>query len=242
MHPGQRTSLAALVEEGEDAGEELVEVLSKDPLITTELRALLGSLKFLIIEAVLQNTNLLNNPEHPVQRLLDAIESLKPYVNTGHHGSQMRDRESHRLALITEGVESGNLDHVDKVMQEIEVLLMEHRERFEKNRKLAISRCLKDEKLRKARSIIHKALSSLLLGQSISIAIDTLLRFGWINLLVQTIVVEGEQRKGWQAYLHIVEQLLVLFAPHATWHPPAEEKLQALGGRVQRVSDSRSGC
>ena len=71
------------------AGEELVAELVKDPLITPELRALLGSLKFLVIEAVLQDTGLLDNPAHAVRRLLDSIESLKPYINTGPNAARI---------------------------------------------------------------------------------------------------------------------------------------------------------
>lgn len=216
------------------AGEELVSVLSKDPLVTAELRALLGSLKFLIIEAVLQDTNLLDNPEHPVQRLLDSIESLKPYVNTGSHASLMRDRVSHRLASITEGVESGRIEHVDQITQEIGVLLREQHERFEKNRKLAISRCLKDEKLRRAQTMTREVLSQRLLHNSVSIAVDKLLRFGWVNLLVQTAVVEGEQSKGWQAYLQVLDQLIKLFAAEAAWRPLTAKWQQSLLSTVHK--------
>ncbi len=192
------------------AGEELVATLSKDPLITSELRALLASVKFLIIEAVLQDTSLLDNPDHPVRRLLDLIESLKPYVNTGPHASMLRDRESRRLSAITDAVESGLLEHIDDVSKEIQALLLEQRERFETNRKLAISRCLKDEKLRQGQIASYAALSKLLLGKSVPLAVDRLLRFGWANLLVQTAVLEKAQSQLWQSYLNVVEQLVRL--------------------------------
>ncbi len=188
------------------AGEELVAELSRDPLITQELRALLGSLKFLIIESVLQDASLLDNPKHPVRRLLETIESLKPYVNTGPHPSVIRDRDAHRLAVITHAVESGRIEHVNEVTQEIQALLGEQRERFEKNRRLAISRCLKDEKLKRAQIQIYQALSELLQGRRVSAAVDQLFRFGWVNLLVQRAVLGGEHR----VYLQVVESLVAL--------------------------------
>ncbi len=194
------------------AGEELVAELSRDPLITHELRGLLGSLKFLVIEAVLQDTSLLDNPQHPVRRLLDTIESLKPYVNTGPHPSVIRDRDAHRLVVITQAVESGRIEHVNEVTQEIQALLLEQRERFEKNRRLAISRCLKDEKLKRAQIHIHQALSDLLLGRRVSVAVDHLFRFGWVNLLVQKAVLGDEQ----QAYLQVVESLAGLGSETST--------------------------
>jgi diguanylate cyclase (GGDEF)-like protein len=189
------------------AGEELVATLGKDPLITTELKALLRSVKFLIIEAVLQDTSLLDNPDHPVRRLLDLVEFLKPYVNTGPHASMLRDRESRRLSAITEAVESGLLEHIEDVSKEINALLLEQRERFETNRKLAISRCLKDEKLRQGQRATIKALSKILLGKSVPLAIEKLLSFGWANLLVQTAVLEKVQSRGWRDYIQVVERL-----------------------------------
>ena len=189
------------------AGEELVDTLSKDPLITAELKTLLRSVKFLIIESVLQDTSLLDNPEHPVRRLLDLIESLKPYVNTGPHASMLRDRESRRLSAISDAVENGLLEHIDDVSQEVNALLLEQRERFEANRKLAISRCLKDEKMRQAQSSTLEALSACLNNRQIPLALDRLLGFGWANLLVQTAVLEKVQSKGWRDYLQVVERL-----------------------------------
>jgi diguanylate cyclase (GGDEF)-like protein len=203
LSPEARTAIGA--------GEELVAELSKDPLITDELRALLGSLKFLIIEAVLQDTGLLDNPQHPVRCLFDAIESLKPYVNTGTHASLIRDRDARRLVMIADAVESGRIEHVDQVTQEIQALLLEQRERFEKNRRLAISRCLKEEKLKQAQIKTYKALSDLLLNRRVPAMVDQLLRFGWVNLLVQKAVIGGKHGNDWQAYLQVVEWLVMLF-------------------------------
>jgi diguanylate cyclase (GGDEF)-like protein len=216
------------------AGEELVATLCKDPLITEELRVLLGSLKFLIIEAVLQDSSLLDNPNHPVRHLLDTIESLKPYVNTGPNTSLLRDRESYRLVVITEAVESGRFEHIDDVTREVEALRQEQRERFESNRKLAISRCLKDEKLRQARTATYKALSKLLLKQSVSVVVDKLLRYGWVSLLVQTAVLDKVGGKGWLGYLQIVDQLHHLFTGSADRHRLTVDQRRALLRRIHK--------
>ncbi|MBT2988999.1 MAG: DUF1631 family protein [Candidatus Thiodiazotropha sp. (ex Ctena orbiculata)] len=216
------------------AGEELVTTLSKDPLITEELRSLLGSLKFLVVEAVLQDTSLLDNDNHPVRRLLDSIESLKPYINRGSRASLLRDRDSSRFAAITEAVEGGQYSHVDEVTLEIEALQQEQQERFESNRKLSISRCLKDEKLRQAQVSTYEALSNLLLEQSISPVIDKLLGFGWVNLLIQTAVLEKSDAKGWRNYLQIVDLLHRLFADTQGKHKLTDDQRQALLSMVRK--------
>ncbi|MEW8035016.1 MAG: DUF1631 family protein [Candidatus Thiodiazotropha sp.] len=216
------------------AGEELVATLSKDPLITEELRTLLGSLKFLVIEAVLQDTSLLENGSHPVRRLLDSIESLKPYINRGSRASLLRDRDASRLAAITEAVEDGQHSHLDEVTLEIEALQQEQQERFESNRKLSISRCLKDEKLRQAQVSTYEALSNLLLEQSISPVIDKLLGFGWVNLLIQTAVLEKSDAKGWRNYLQIVDLLQRLFTDTQGKHKLSDDQRQALLSMVRK--------
>ncbi|MCG7929888.1 MAG: DUF1631 family protein [Candidatus Thiodiazotropha lotti] len=204
------------------AGEELVATLSEDPLITEQIRELMGSLKFLIIEAVLQDTSLLENSDHPVRRLLDTIECLKPYVNRENQRSLLRDRDTQQLTQITEAVESGKFNHVDEVNSELEQLLSEQRSRFEANRKLSISRCLKDEKLRRAQLTTYQALSKTLLNQTISPIVDKLFRFGWVNLMVQTAVLEKADETGWQGYLQIVELLHRIFSD-----PPGKHQLTA---------------
>ncbi|MES9832641.1 MAG: DUF1631 family protein [Candidatus Thiodiazotropha sp. DIVDIV] len=205
------------------AGEELVATLSEDPLISNELRSLMGNLKFQIIEAILKDTNLLENPDHPVRHLLDSIESMKPYVNKGSRNSILRDRESQQLSVISEAVENGHYNHIDEVTQELARLLKEQHERFETNRKLSISRCLKDEKLRQAQTTTYDALAKLLLNQTISPIVDKLFRFGWVNLMVQTAVLEKSGNQGWQSYLQIVEQLHQIFTD-----PPGEHHLSEL--------------
>ncbi|MGD9164670.1 MAG: DUF1631 family protein, partial [Chromatiales bacterium] len=210
------------------AGEELLAELGKDPFITEELLALLRSLKFLIIEAVLQDTDLVDNPQHPVRCLLDAIESLKPYVNTGPHASLIRDRDARRLAMIADAVENGRIEHVDQVTQEIQALLLEQRERFEKNRKLAISRCLKEEKLKQAQVKTYKALSDQLLNRHVPAIVDQLFRIGWVNMMVQKAVLGGDHGNDWHTYLQVVEWLTMLFTEATTLHEITDHQRQVM--------------
>ncbi|MCG7993367.1 MAG: DUF1631 family protein [Candidatus Thiodiazotropha lotti] len=216
------------------AGEELVATLSEDPLITDQLRELMGSLKFLIIEAVLQDTSLLENSDHPVRRLLDTIECLKPYVNRGNQHSLLRDRDTQQLIKMTEAVESGKFNHVGEVSSELERLLSEQRSRFEANRKLSISRCLKDEKLRRAQLTTYQALSKALLNQTISPIVDKLFRFGWVNLMVQTAVLEKADEKGWQGYLQIVELLHRIFSDKPGKHQLTTKQQQAMMTMIRK--------
>lgn len=216
------------------AGEELVAALCSDALVTPELRRLLSSLKLLIIEAVMRDPSLMENPRHAVRRLLSVIESMTPYVNVRQHPSLVRERDQQRLASIIEAVESGKLTHVDEVTREIESLQREQRERFEKNRALSISRCEKDERLKQAHASAYRVLSAQLLDRSVSVAIDKLFEYGWANLLVQTLVLAGEGSASWKAYLRVIDILLKLFAGDKSPQEIPEKQVHDLISLIRR--------
>ncbi|MCU7853532.1 MAG: DUF1631 family protein [Candidatus Thiodiazotropha sp. (ex Monitilora ramsayi)] len=204
-------SLPAEARAAVGAGEELVATLCNDALVVPELRELLGHLKILIIESILQDPSLLENTEHPVRRLLVAIESMMPYMSALQHPSRVKDGDRKKLSEIIKFVELGKIHTVDEATEKILTLQQEKRERFEKNRELAISRCEKDERLKQAHASVHEVLGRQLLNQSVSIAIDKLFGFGWANLLVQTHVLKGEESASWKAYLRVIDILLKIF-------------------------------
>lgn len=228
------TTLPAEARAAIGAGEELVAALCNDPLVTAELRKLLERLKLLIIEAVLQDPSLLENPEHAVRRLLNVIESIAPYLNTTQHPSLLRERDQARLADIVESVEAGQISHVDEVTRELLALQQDQHVRFEKNRELAISRCEKDERLLKAHASTYEVLSAQLLGRSVSIAIDKLFEFGWANLLVQTLVLVGDESASWKAYLRVVNILLKLFSGDKSPQEIPEKQIHDLISLIRR--------
>ncbi|MCU7844653.1 MAG: DUF1631 family protein [Candidatus Thiodiazotropha sp. (ex Monitilora ramsayi)] len=194
------------------AGEELIFSLCNDVMMAPELRALVGHLKILVIESILQDPSLLENAEHPVRHLLIAVESMMPYVSPLQRRSLVKDRDKEKLSEIARGVESGEIHSVDDVTERIVTLQREQRDRFQKNRALAISRCEKDERLKQAHTAVLDTLSDLLLNRSVSAAIDRLFNYGWANLLVQTHVLHGEESASWKAYLLVIDILLKTFS------------------------------
>jgi diguanylate cyclase (GGDEF)-like protein len=209
MHPVNLPE-EALVAIG--ACEELVASLCKDPLITPELRRLLSRLKLLTIEAVLQDPGLLENPDHDVRCMLGTVESMSLYMSVTRHHSFTSEKDREQLSRIVEAVETGKISKMGEVTRELEQLHRELRQRFEKNRELAVSHCTKDECLKQAHASAYEALSNQLLGRSVSVVIETLFGFGWANLLVQTQVLTGKESAKSKAYLRVITILRKLFA------------------------------
>jgi len=97
------------------------------------------------------------------------------------------------------------------VTQRIETLQDEQKERFERNRELAIDSCRRNHRLHQTQRLVEQALRELIADRSISITLDRLFHFGWVNLLVHTAILHGEESSQWRAYLRVVDILLKLF-------------------------------
>jgi diguanylate cyclase (GGDEF)-like protein len=193
------------------AGDELISALCNDSMMAPELCELLERLKILVIESILQDPSLLDNEDHPVRQLLAVIESMMPYLSPVPRRSKMKDRDRQRLIEMIKKIESGEIKDLDSVKAQVVELQQELKERFEKNRGLAISRCEKDENLKQAHTAVLAALEERLSGRSVSRVIDSLFKYGWANLLVQTYVLHGEASAGWKAYLLVLDILVKMF-------------------------------
>ncbi|MCU7933319.1 MAG: DUF1631 family protein [Candidatus Thiodiazotropha sp. (ex Dulcina madagascariensis)] len=190
-------------------GEELVAALQQDSLVPDELKGLLNRMEVPIIQEVVQDPTLLENGNHPVRRLLAVTEALTPYLNAPAEASKIRDRSA--TSQLLEAVDSGKLVSVGQVTKALEALQGEQLERFHRNRRIAVSRCEKEQLHLQAERSVMDYLRKQLSGKSVSIALDRLFRYGWINLLVQTRLLQGEESPAWKAYLRVIEILLKLF-------------------------------
>ncbi|MCU7906641.1 MAG: DUF1631 family protein [Candidatus Thiodiazotropha sp. (ex Epidulcina cf. delphinae)] len=202
-------NLGPVIRAAISTGEELVAALQQDSLVPDELKGLLNRLEVPIIQEVVQDPTLLENSNHPVRRLLAVIEALTPYLNSPGGASALRGRSA--VSRLLEAVDGGMLIGVDQVTKALEALQGEQLERFHGNRRIAVACCEKEQLHSQAEQAVMDCLRHQLLGKSVSIALDRLFRYGWINLLVQTRVSQGEESPAWKAYLCVIEILMKLF-------------------------------
>ncbi len=215
------------------AGDELISALCNDSMMAPELCQLLDRLKILVIESILQDPSLLDNENHPVRQLLAVIESMMPYLSPVPRRSQVKDRDRLRLKEMINKIESGEIKDLDSVKAQVVELQQDLKERFDKNKGLAISRCEKDENLKQAHAAVLKALEERLSGRSVSRVIDSLFKYGWANLLVQTYVLHGEASAGWKAYLLVLDILVKTFKQDDAREIP-EKEAQHLVSLIRR--------
>ncbi|MET0067955.1 MAG: DUF1631 family protein [Candidatus Thiodiazotropha sp.] len=203
------TELDLTIRAAVGTGEELVAALSRDPLLPGSIRSLLSRLKVPIVQAIVADPRLMENPDHPVRRLLSACESLIPFLWVhGHTAIPQKLRLEH---LIDE-LDRGELEGLDEVRDALDVIRRELAARFRTNLKVAVARCVKQERQLLSEQRVMGSLQQLLLGRTVSPAMDLLFRYGWINLLIQTHTLKGESSAEWKAYWQVLEILPKLFS------------------------------
>jgi diguanylate cyclase (GGDEF)-like protein len=213
-------------------GEELVIALRDDPLVPTELKELLNRVEIQIIQEVVNDSSLLENSKHPVRQLLATIESLAPYLTMGNQMAPIGDMA--KISQLLNAIDCNKLSDVSEVTQALEALRHTHLERFHRNRQLAIDHCEKDEQHIAAERAVLDYLRNQLLGKSVSIAVERLFRFGWINLLVQTYAIEGEKSTAWKAYSRVIDILSKLFPSQSSPQEMSENRIRDLISLIRK--------
>ncbi|MES9971329.1 MAG: DUF1631 family protein [Candidatus Thiodiazotropha sp.] len=213
-------------------GEELVSALRDDPLVPTELKDLLNRLEIQIIQEVVNDPSLLENSKHPVRLLLATIESLAPYITVGKQLSQLRDMA--KISQLLDAIDCNKLSGVSEVTRALEALKHNQLEQFHRNRQLAIDHCEKDEQHMAAERAVSSHIRSQLLGKSVSNAVERLFQFGWVNLLVQTYAIEGEESTAWKAYSRVIDIIAKLFLNPATPHEMSENRIRDLISLIRK--------
>ncbi|MES9993540.1 MAG: DUF1631 family protein [Candidatus Thiodiazotropha sp.] len=213
-------------------GEELVSALRDDPLVPGELKDLLSRLEIQIIQEVVNDPSLLENSKHPVRRLLNTVESLIPYFTVGTQIAHVR--EMARISQLLDAIDSNKLSSVTDVTQALEALKHTQLEKFYRNRQIAIDHCEKDEQLIAAEQTVLSYLRKQLLGKSITSAIARLFQFGWVNLLVQTYAVGGEESTSWKAYSRVIQILEKLFLNRASGREMSNNQIRDLVSLIRK--------
>ncbi|MFC1316072.1 MAG: DUF1631 family protein [gamma proteobacterium symbiont of Ctena orbiculata] len=230
--PSDHQKLDPVVSAAIRTGEELVSALRNDPLIPADLKDLLNRMEIQIIQEVVNDPSLLENSKHPIRQLLATIESLAPYLTTGNQMTQIRDMA--QISQILDAIDCNKLDTVSEVTQALEALKHNQLEQFHHNRLLAIKHCEKDEQFISAEREVLTYLGNQLLGKSVTGAIARLFQYGWINLLVQTYAIEGEESTAWKAYSRVIEIMGKLFLNQSSPHEMSESRIRDLISLIRK--------
>ncbi|MES9895498.1 MAG: DUF1631 family protein [Candidatus Thiodiazotropha endolucinida] len=230
--PSDHQKLDPVVSAAISTGEELVSALRNDPLVPADLKDLLNRMEIQIIQEVVNDPSLLENSKHPIRQFLATIESLAPYLTTGNQLTQIRDMA--QISQILDAIDCNKLDSVSEVTQALEALKHNQLEKFHHNRLLAIKHCEKDEQFISAERKVLTYIGNQLLGKSVTGAIAKLFQYGWVNLLVQTYAIEGEESTSWKAYSRVIEIMGKLFLNQSSPHEMSESRIRDLISLIRK--------
>ncbi len=216
---GKPLSLDPLTRAAIGTSEELVVEIKQDDLLCSSMQALVDRLQVPFIKETINDPDMLENADHPGRRFLQAIEDLVPYCGTDEQKGRTGREFTRDLERLFKGIEHGAITHIAQVTQKLEELQDQHKELFERNRKLAIESFKRNEKLQQACRLVKTTLREMLLGESVSLALDRLFQYGWANLLIHTSMLREQESLEWKAYLRVVDILHKLFRADKIFAP-----------------------
>ena len=200
----------------EDAGERLLASVKQDELLPAATRELLERLEAPFIKTLVNNLARLEDEDADGRRFFQALQGLAPFFSTDLKSQRRGGRVSQDLKRLFARIERGELTGISQVTEQMEQLQERQRELFERNRKLAIESFKRNENLREVHRQVKSSLRKILLGESVSVVLDKLFRYGWANLLIQTAMLHGTGSAEWKTYLRVVEVLHRLFRSRRT--------------------------
>ena len=212
-----------------NATEQLVSSIQGDLHLNREIRRFVASLQVPLIREALSDPTLLNNPEHPGRRLLEALGYLAPYL------SRAVDSVSSEKGLLggvldsigAGNLQSGNVD-LNEITTRIEQLIQQQKVGFDENRAVVVKSCDEDQTYRHAEGMVLELLKRKLATGTVSVLLERLLRLGWAGLLTQTLATRGAQSEEWKTYSGLVDRFLELFAKTQPPLPVPRKKITTL--------------
>ena len=220
-----------------NATEQLITSLRQDPRLGGKIQGLLNRLGGPLLRETINDPSLLNNPDHPVQKLLGNLDKLAPYSEAADGDARNSQSLSQALEQIGQNaMVDGKAADIAQINHQIEELLNQRRQTFEQNLSLVVDSSLQNDALLQAEENIRQQLSQKLNNRSVSVALHKLLQLGWPTLLIQ-VSAEGEDSKL-KAYLSVVDFLQSAFAREQKPVPVVAAKVEKLT-RILRLGFSQ---
>lgn len=215
------------------ATEQLIASLRQDPQLSGNIQNLLNRLGGSLIKETVDDPSLLNNPEHPVRKLLGNLDQLAPYTQGDDPHSNKDPSFYEALEKISQNaLAGGKAPDISEVNRQIEELLNQRKQRFDQNLSVVIDSSLQNDALLQARESIRQLLTQKLKNNSVSIALHKLLQLGWPTLLVQ-VSAAGEDNRL-KAYVSVIDFLQRAFAAEQQPKAVLPSKVEKLIRILQR--------
>jgi diguanylate cyclase (GGDEF)-like protein len=195
-----------------NATENLVGSLAEDPKIPKSIKRLLQGVEIPLVRIALESPDFLKDRNHTVMRFLDGLEHLALALSAEANHSRVASEIKTKIGRVVESLSdstAADTNAFDAAETLLDPILRDYRTQFDENTQRVIKHCKERQAIERAKKSVRQELNKRIAGKSIPTAIVTLLSAGWSNVLVKTLLQEGENGDSWTAYIGVIDQLIV---------------------------------
>lgn len=216
-----------------EALEQVFACLAKNAEVPHAIRHTIARLHLPLLKRALHQEQLLSDPLHPAQQLIDALGAAGntlPLTQAAHPGYVQVD------AIVCGALDDGELTDtaLDTALSELQAFTKERHHRATSCAERAVDTAGKAERREIARLLASRALS-LFLDARTAPAVHNFLTTHWIQVLVHTLYRLGDKHPDWRAQLEVAHELILSAQVDASASLPSEQvdNLPALVARIE---------
>jgi hypothetical protein len=230
---GQDHKVAAADEDTIDLVGMLFEFILQDKNLPAEIQALLARLQIPYLKVAILDKHLFAKKEHPARRLLDEL------AQAGVGWSEESDKDRRLIDRIKQIVETLLKDFDDDtgIFDREYNDFIEFAQSLKKRAEVAEQRTTEAargrEKLQSARKLAAKEILVRMEGKPVPDVIRHVLTRPWANVLVLTMLRQGEGSHQWQASLRVADELI--WSAQAKTNDDERQRLRALVPELEKA-------
>ena len=213
-----------------------------DPYLSPSARPWYEKLEVPLLKAGVLDTSLLEDESHPARQILNRLETIADRLegDQSSTASQVRQQVEQIISAVPEKVEEdpdifvNTLGQLEKVQEEVQG-------GYEENIKKLIAECEREKSINRARKVVLEALNQRLGKREVPVLVLNLLDAGWKNLLLRTMLKNGEDSMVYKTYLSVIDQLsarLTRTDPYLAESQMGNSKLLEWIGRMLSIISS----
>lgn len=213
----------------------LFEGIMNNPALSQRVRGAIRRLEVPFLRLLLHEDAFLHEESHPARQILNHMARL------GTRGSRNLDRHEQEIEQTVDHIVEhyhGDIDVFSASVESLEKLAAAEQSLYQRNVRRVSEACDGQQKLVAARRMVRQELEQRLGGRRIPRAVVSLVDAGWRELLVQTLLRDGEDSRNWLHFMGVIDRML-----DAVQEPPESKELTGLlaliKGGLSRVDNSQ---
>ncbi|MBE0511110.1 MAG: DUF1631 family protein [Gammaproteobacteria bacterium] len=186
----------------------LLSSIQRDPYLSASARPWFAALEVPLLKAGVLDGSLLEDDSHPARQILNRLERIADRLegDDSETARKAASRIDSILQAVPEKVDT-DPDVFANALSELDEVQEAMDRSYEENIKKLIAECDKERSINQARKQVLSALNDRLGQREVPVVVLNLLDGGWKNLLLRTMLKNGEDSVVYKTYLNVIDQL-----------------------------------